>query len=129
MDNGNLKIINTLGKSNQRKLLKAFEHRNINDAIKHYGGANKKKYTEQEKQHAYELMRDDYNDIVQNLQKEAKEQKKQERKPKTEYLNTIRKYNTDILPQNKIRSKYVDTNEYRKQNINFEKKLKEFKYK
>ena len=67
MNTKNPRIINTLGKSNQRTLLDAFNHRNINNAVKHYTGVTKKKYTEQEKQHAYELMRDDYNIRINQL--------------------------------------------------------------
>ena len=121
MDNQNLKIVNTLGKSNQRTLLKAFEHRNINDAMKHYTGVTKKKYTEQEKQHAYELMRDDYNAIVRNLQQEVKEEKTQIKRNAREYQNENNAYeralkNIDITPVSSKRVKpTVDvTNKFKK---------------
>lgn len=80
MDFQKLRLINTLGKSNQRTLLKAFEHRNINNAVKHYTGVTKKKYTEQEKQHAYELMRDDYNIRINQLKIQVKQEKKEAKK-------------------------------------------------
>ena len=68
-----LQIVNSLGASNKRKLLKVFNHKTINDAIKHYTDVKKRKYTEAEKLLAYRLMQDDYNDIVEISRQEAKE--------------------------------------------------------
>ena len=50
MENQNLRIINSLGAANKKKLLKTFEHKTINDAIKHYTNISKRKYTEEEKE-------------------------------------------------------------------------------
>ena len=77
MENQNLRIINSLGAANKKKLLKTFEHKTINDAIKHYTNINKRKYTEEEKLNTFRLMQDEYNDVVRNLQQQAKENKKQ----------------------------------------------------
>ena len=114
----NLSFVSSLGASNKRKLLKAFNHKTINDAVKHYTDIKKRKYTEAEKLHAFKLMQDDYNDIVRNFRQEAKETRT---KIKSEFK---------VLPQGdnlpypvNSRGHYVDDNEYRKQNINYEKAL------
>ena len=57
----NMQLVNSLGASNKRKLLKAFNHKNINDAVKHYTNVKKRKYTDCEKLLAFKLMQDDYN--------------------------------------------------------------------
>ena len=72
-----LRQIQTLGKANKSKLLKAQGFRNINQAIEFYEGTKKKKYSEQEKQKVYELMRNDYNDVVTSLQAQQQQVKKE----------------------------------------------------
>ena len=112
----NLQIVNSLGASNKRKLLKAFNHNSINDAIKHYTDVKKRKYTEAEKLLAYRLMQEDYNDIVENLREEAKE-------TRTRVKNELKALpEGDIIPVRR-RGSYVDDNEYREQNINYERAI------
>ena len=41
MEIQSLRLINSLGKTNQRKSLKTFAHKNINDAVKHYTDISK----------------------------------------------------------------------------------------
>ena len=110
MNTGNLRIINTLGKDNRRTLLKKFEHNNINEAIKHYTGIVKKQYSDEEKQHVYELMKEDYNKIVRDLQEESKKQKEEIKRIKKDYVNQNNSYekslrNIDIIPVNNTRIK------------------------
>jgi len=65
----NLRKINSLGKTNQRTLLRKFNHRNINQAIKHYTGVIKRKYTDIEKNNAYKLMRNEYNQMIDEMRR------------------------------------------------------------
>ena len=74
-----LRLINSLGSSNKRKLLKTFNHKNINEAIKHYTDVKKRKYTETEKLNAYQLMQDEYNNIVEIFRQDEPERKKQQK--------------------------------------------------
>ena len=71
----NMQLVNSLGASNKRKLLQAFNHKTINDAVKHYTNVKKRKYTEGDKLLAFKLMQDDYNDVVKNFREEQKEKK------------------------------------------------------
>jgi len=114
-----MQLVNSLGASNKRKLLKAFNHKTINDAIKHYTDIKKRKYTEDEMLHAFKLMQNDYNDVVKNLREEQKEKKIQ---IKNEFKVLPSGDNLPYPVNN--RGKFVNDNEYRKQNINYVNSLK-----
>ena len=73
----NMQFVNSLGASNKRKLLQAFNYKTINDAVKDYTNVKKRKKTEGEKLLTFKLMQDDYNDVVKNFRQEAKESQKQ----------------------------------------------------
>lgn len=77
-------MITTLGLANQRKLRKAFKFRNINEAIEEYGFSQmkNKKYTEAMKKRAYEIMRDEYNRIAEEIQEQKRRQKLEQAKLK-----------------------------------------------
>ena len=100
----NLQLVNSLGTSNKRKLLKAFSHKNINDAIKHYTDVKKRQYTDAEKLLTYKLMQDDYNDVVRNFRQDAQE-------TRTQIKNEFKALpEGDIIPVRR-RGSYVDDNE------------------
>ena len=67
MENNNLRFVNTLGKTNQRKLLRHFGYRNINDAVSNYTNINQQKYSEEQKEPAYENMKVEINDQISYL--------------------------------------------------------------
>ena len=114
----NSRFINSLGASNKRKLLEEFKHKTINDAIKYYTNVKKRKYTEAEKLLAFKLMQDDYNDALMSYRQEAKDKNIQ---IKNEFKNLPSGDNLPYPVNN--RGKYVNDNEYRKQNINYVKSL------
>ena len=105
----NMQLVNSLGASNKRKLLKAFNHKTINDAVKHYTDIRKRKYTEDEKLHAFKLMQNDYNDVVKNLREEQKEKKNTN---KNEFKILLSGNNLPYPVNN--RGKFVNNNEYGK---------------
>ena len=86
MENNNLRFVNTLGKTNQRKLLRHFGYRNINDAVSNYTNINQQKYSEEQKQHAYENMKVEFNDQISYLKYLKNKNKK---KLKTITISTI----------------------------------------
>ena len=119
MENRNLHIVNSLGVSNRKLLLEVFEHRTINDAVKYYTGVKKKKYTDEEKMNVFKIMQDEYNDVIQHLRVQEKENRKQ---IKNEFKALPE---SDNLPYPiSRRGEYVDDNEYRKQNIKYEKDIR-----
>lgn len=69
--------IQTIGRTNKSKLLREFGFRNINEAIEYYElDIKRRKYSDANKNKAYLLMKDDYNDIVSINQQSKKKIKK-----------------------------------------------------
>lgn len=100
MENQNLRIINTLGKANKSKLIKTLGHTNINKAIEHYTSVKQKKYSDEEKQRVYEIMKEDYNSIVRIFQEDAKEKKVETKsyyKQSNDYLKSFNKIESDVI--------------------------------
>ena len=114
--------ITSLGKTNVSKMKKAFDFKNINKIVENYALAPKaKKYSDVIKNQALELLRDDYNDAVDELNKQQK---------KRTTFNSLIQQNSQYL------NKKVAANENRKSNkistffksynkpINMEKRMK-----
>jgi len=86
--------IQTIGRSNKSKLLNEFGFRNINEAIEYYElDSKRRKYSDMIKNKAYLLMKDDYNDIIEQQQQSKKEDKKIDKK----WKGINRKYNSNIV--------------------------------
>ena len=91
-----MRFIHTLGKANQATLRKELGFKTINEAIEFYGEDKinkKKKYSEKTKNIAYEIMRKEYNKIVEEL----KEQNKTQQKIKQKQQRQIKKIKTFML--------------------------------
>ena len=94
--------ITSLGKTNVSKMKKAFDFKNINKIVENYALAPKaKKYSDVIKNQALELLRDDYNDAVDELNKQQK---------KRTTFNSLIQQNSQYL------NKKVAANENRKSN-------------
>ena len=71
-----MRLIQSLGKANQATLRKELGFKTINEAIEFYGlGQIKKKrqYSDKTKMIAYEIMRNEYNKIVEDINQQTKE--------------------------------------------------------
>ena len=80
MENNTLRLVNTLGKSNQRKLLRHFGYRNINEAVSNYTNINHQKYSEEQKNYALENMKVEYNNQITYLKNLKKQEQKEAKK-------------------------------------------------
>ena len=87
-------LINTLGKTNQRKVKLAIfgnESYNINKVIEFYEIAPKaRRYTAVIKQQALEIMRDQYNETVSQLNRQRREEETRQRREIKEYIKDKR---------------------------------------
>ena len=88
-------LINTLGKTNQRKVKQAIfgdESYNINKVIEFYDLAPKaRRYSDQKKREALEIMKDQYNETVSELNRVERQRLNQLRIAETERLNQQRR--------------------------------------
>lgn len=94
------RTITTLGRANQSKLREQFGFRTINEAIENFGLAPKqKKYSNQLKNEAFEIMREQYNLIVNQLNTEVKEKRKTDRTNTTTFLRNFNVVNQQATIQ------------------------------
>ena len=118
-----MRFIHTLGKANQATLRKEFGFKTINEAIEFYGEdkiKKKKKYSEKTKNIAYEIMRKEYNKIVEELKEQNKTQQKIKRNAQAKAKRDMKKQQIKSkifkLPENNLSNlrdalkKYVGKN-------------------
>ena len=100
-----LRFINTLGKSNQRKLRDSIGAKTINQVIVAYGGEKKKKYSDKEKKEAYLNLMYEYNLIIEfeKKMKEDEEKKQKKKKKKTVGVDVFYLEGKKNLTESKLR--------------------------
>jgi hypothetical protein len=96
--------INSLGKVNVAKMRKEFNFRTINEIVEHYDIAPRsRKYTDAVKRQALELLRIEYNNQVDELNRQERTRRRLEIQRTKDFL---RNFNIDIAPS-QVRNRVV----------------------
>lgn len=101
-----IREINSLGRKNVSTIIQSLGFKNINQAIESFGEVPKaRKYNDTIKKRVLELMREEYNVIAQQINNEAKIQKKIVQKKKIEFLNNFSVYKPPPTMRNRDKVK------------------------